>query len=78
MKKELSKFELTAETEHTIMIKYRPSLTLDEINTILLHLPDIAYIKSYPTRARDAITGNLVHIYPNEQVRIIQPKEALL
>ena len=24
------------------MIKYRPSLTLDEINTILLHLPDIA------------------------------------
>ena len=24
------------------MIKYRPSLTLDEINIILLHLPDIA------------------------------------
>ena len=37
-----------------------------------------AYIKSYPTRARDSITGNLVHIYPNEQVSIIQPKEALL
>ena len=37
-----------------------------------------AYIKSYPTRARDLITGNLVHIYPNEQVSIIQPKEALL
>ena len=37
-----------------------------------------AYIKSYPTRARDSITGNLVHVYPNEQVRIIQPKEALL
>ena len=37
-----------------------------------------AYIKTYPTRARDLITGNLVHIYPNEQVGIIQPKEALL
>ena len=37
-----------------------------------------AYIKTYPTRARDSITGSLVHIYPNEQVGIIQPKEALL
>ena len=37
-----------------------------------------AYIKSYPTKARDSITGSLVHIYPNEQVSIIQPKEALL
>ena len=37
-----------------------------------------AYIKQYPTRARDSITGNLVHIYPNEYVSIIQPKEALL
>ena len=37
-----------------------------------------AYIKSYPTRARDSITGSLVHIYPNEQVKIIQHKEALL
>ena len=37
-----------------------------------------AYIKQYPTRARDSITGNLVHVYPNEQVKIIQPKEALL
>ena len=36
------------------------------------------YIKSYPTRARDAITGSLVHIYPNEQVTPNQPKEALL
>ena len=37
-----------------------------------------AYIKSYPARARDSITGNLVHIYPNEQVSIIQHKEVLL
>ena len=37
-----------------------------------------AYIKTYPTRARDLITGSLVHIYPNEQVSIIQPKEVLL
>lgn len=37
-----------------------------------------AYIKQYPTRAKDLITGSLVHIYPNEQVGIIQPKEALL
>ena len=37
-----------------------------------------AYIKQYPTRAKDLITGSLVHIYPNEQVIPNQHKEALL
>ena len=37
-----------------------------------------AYIKQYPTRAKDLITGSLVHIYPNEQVTPNQPREVLL